>query len=108
VNNFGIDLEAIDETGWLIIGIVVVVVVYEVLKPKGDGAGNSALANALGLPDPTDTTGDPNSIGDTSSAVYAGNGIFGWLGNIMNQASGGLLQSAGTAIGGAAADATGD
>ena len=101
-------LGEIDETGWLVLAIVVVVVVYEVFKPKGDGSQNSAFANAIGIPDPTDTTGDPNSIGDTSSSVYAGNGIFGWLGNIANQATGGVLQSAGTALGGAAADVSGN
>jgi hypothetical protein len=103
-----VDLEAIDETGWLVIGIIVVVVVYEILKPTGDGEQPSAIARALGVPDPTDTVGDPGSIGDTSSAVYAGNGLFGWLGNVMNQASGGILQSAGAALGGAAADVTGN
>jgi hypothetical protein len=102
------NLKAIDETGWLVIGIVVVVVAYEVLKPKGDGEQPSPIALALGVPDPTDTTGDPNSIGDTSSAVYAGNGALGWLANVSNKAFGGIWQSLGTYLGGAAADATGN
>jgi hypothetical protein len=108
MNSFAETLDAIDETGWLIIGIVVVVVAYEFLKPSGDGSQPSALAKGLGIPDPTDTTGDPNSIGDTSSAVYAGNGLLGWAGNVMNQAFGGIPQSLGTALGGAAADVTGN
>jgi hypothetical protein len=101
-------LSTIDQTGWLIIGVIVVVAAYEFLSPSGDGEQPSPLARALGVPDPTDTTGNPNSIGDTSSSLYAGTGVFGWLGNIFNQASGGLLQSAGTALGGAAADVTGN
>jgi hypothetical protein len=101
-------LSTIDETGWLILGIIVVVVAYEVLSPSGDGSQPSPIARALGVPDPTDTTGDPDTWGDTSSAAYAGTGVFGWLGNIFNKASGGVLQSAGNSLGGAIADATGN
>jgi hypothetical protein len=94
-------LKDIDQTGWLIIGIAGVVVLYEISTAFGDNNnGNSWLQNLLGIPDPTDTTGNPNSIGDTSSAAYAGSGIFGWLGNVVNKASGGVLQSAGNSIGG--------
>lgn len=101
-------LSEIDETGWLLLAIVGVVVVYELLKPSDPNGQPSAFARAVGVPDPTDTTGDPNSIGDTSSAAYAGNGVFGWLGNITNKAFGGTLQSLGNSIGGAVADATGN
>jgi hypothetical protein len=101
-------LKVIDETGWLLIAIVGVVIIYEVLKPKDPNGQPSAVARALGVPDPTDTTGDPNSLGDTSSAAYAGAGVFGWLGNVTNQAFGGTLQSLGNSIGGAVADATGN
>lgn len=51
-------------------------------------------------PDPNDTTGDPNSIGDTSTAAYSGLGILGNLGNAVNQALGGVPQSLGNGIGG--------
>jgi hypothetical protein len=88
----------IDQTGWLIIGGVAVILLYEYASNSNAG-GNNPLQNALGIPDPTDTTGNPNSIGDTSSAAYAGSGVFGWLGNLFNKASGGLLQSAGQSIG---------
>jgi hypothetical protein len=54
-------------------------------------------------PDPTDTEGNPNSPGDTSQAAYSGFGVLGSLGNIINQALGGLPQSAGNAIAGAMA-----
>lgn len=112
------DLGAIDNTGKLVLCIVGVIVLYEVFE-WAEGMNDSdadsnpiakALANighTLGVPDPNDTVGNPNSPGDTSSANYAGWGIFGWLGNIANQLSGGLLQSSGTALGGAAFDAAG-
>jgi hypothetical protein len=100
-------LSEIDETGWLLLAIVGVVVLYEFLKPNPNGQP-SAFARAVGVPDPTDTTGDPNSWGDTSTAAYAGTGVFGWLGNVTNQATGGALQSLGNSLGGAIADATGN
>lgn len=90
-------LEKIDQTGWLIIAIVGVIAVYEIyenVRPNPDGSPGP-LAKSFGIPDPNDTTGDPNSIGDTSSAAYAGNGIFGVLGNIFNKLFGGLPQSIG-------------
>ena len=102
------NLKQIDQTGWLIIAAVGIIVVYEIatnLETQPNGSP-SALGAALGVPDPNDTTGDPNSAGDTSSAAYAGYGILGWLGNIFNKASGGVLQSAGNAIGGGVYSAT--
>jgi len=57
----------------------------------------------LAISDPNDSTGDPNSVGDTSQAAYAGNGAIGSIGNIVNQALGGIPQSIGTAIAGAVA-----
>ncbi len=95
----------ISQTGWLIIGVAGVIVLYEYAS-AGNQGGNNWLQNALGIPDPTDTTGNPNSVGDTSSAVYAGAGIFGWLGNLANQATGGVLQSAGAAAANVVSNAT--
>ena len=52
------------------------------------------------VPDPNDTTGDPNSPGDTSQAAYSGFGVLGSIGNIVNQALGGLPQTLGNNIAG--------
>lgn len=92
-----LSLQKIDQTGWLILAIVGTVVVYELyenLRQQPNGSPGS-LAHAFGVPDPNCTTGDPNSIGDTSEAAYAGSGIFGVLGNIFNKLFGGLPQSLG-------------
>lgn len=89
----------IDSTGWLILAIVAVVVIYEASQNLPSLTPGSSLATALGIPDPNDTTGDPNSLGDTSSAAYAGGGILGWLGNVFNKGSGGIFQSLGASLG---------
>jgi hypothetical protein len=111
----------IDETGWVIIGLAAVVLIYEAIQwaenfgknPGGAGAAaggavgafvagavtSAATAVGLGAPDPTDTTGNPNSVGDTSQSAYAGNGFFGWIGNITNQLTAGIPQSIGNEIG---------
>lgn len=100
------------------IGLYIAYSIYQAVvnagqDPEGTGSGIANAANqfliGLGVsPDPNDTVGDPNSVGDTSSAAYAGNGLLGTLGNVTNKASGGILQSIGTWLGGAAATATGN
>jgi hypothetical protein len=103
--SFSSNLKTIDQTGWLVITVVGLIVVYEVFKPRGNNSPNSFL-KALGFPDPNDTVGNPNSIGDTSSSNYAGASLLGWLANIANLATGGILQSAGESLGTAAANAS--
>jgi hypothetical protein len=98
-------LKAVDQTGWLVITVVGIIIVYEVFKPSGNSSPNAVLS-ALGFPDPNDTTGDPNSIGDTSSSAYAGASALGWLANIANKLTGGVLQSTGNAIGSGIANAS--
>lgn len=92
------DFNALGDVAKLGIAVLVVYVVYNLYT--------AVQAGVLSLkPDANDTQGNPNSVGDTSQAAYAGNGIFGILGNLANQASGGILQSAGNALGGALAGA---
>jgi hypothetical protein len=97
-NDFG----KLDETvklGLCVVGVYVVYNLYTYLtQPNNQGNPFSWL-----FPDPNDSTGDPNSVGDTSQAAYAGNGAIGSIGNIVNQALGGIPQSIGTAIAGAVA-----
>jgi hypothetical protein len=78
-------------------------IVYNIYESFVNPNGGNPFA-----PDANDTEGNPNSVGDTSSSAYAGNGILGALGNAVNQALGGIPQSIGTAIGGAAASADGN
>src|SRR5271156_1368327 len=83
--------------------------IYQVIKnaannPYPSGAavasGLNAFLQGIGIePDPNDTSGDPNSVGDTSSAAYAGNGGLGVLGNAGNKILGGIPQSIGNSIG---------
>jgi hypothetical protein len=94
------DFNKLDETVKLGLCVVGVYILYNLYlyasNPNSQG-------NPLGFffPDPNDSAGNPNSIGDTSQAAYAGNGALGSIGNIVNQALGGLPQSLGTAVAGA-------
>lgn len=91
------DFGALDETvklGLIVVGVWVAYNIYSYLtQPGNDG-------NPFGwlVPDPNDTEGNPNSIGDTSQSAYAGNGALGGLANIVNQSLAGLPQSLGNSI----------
>jgi hypothetical protein len=92
------DVAALDETvkfALIIGGVWVAYNVYVYLRQPGNDG------NPLGwlFPDPNDTEGNPNSIGDTSQSGYAGNGALGSLANIINQALSGIPQSVGNSIG---------
>lgn len=84
----------LDEFAQLALVGVGLFIAWNIYQSFNNPTGNNPFA-----PDPNDTTGNPNSVGDTSQSAYAGNGVLGALGNFFNQALGGIPQSIGNTIG---------
>jgi hypothetical protein len=91
------DFQTLDKTAQLALIAVGVYIAWNVYQWLTNPSGSNGLGNPF-IPDPNDTAGNPNSVGDTSQAAYAGNGVLGGLANLMNQALGGIPQSIGNSI----------
>lgn len=79
------------EVTTIVVGVAVsLIVLYELFQQLPNGA---QVEKAFFVPDPNDTTGDPNSIGDTSEANLASMGAIGWGLNIFNHVFAGIPQS---------------
>lgn len=79
------------EVTTVVVGVAVILIVtYELIQQLPSA---QQVQSWLWVPNANDTTGDPNSIGDTSEANLAGMGAIGWGLNIVNHIFAGIPQS---------------